>query len=156
MIFQETHNADLVREMGSDLRLWNYLADDYSPPRHLWRPNLTNTTCCILVKDTEVLGVVVFIQQSHIVWELHPMLKPQTYWSGKAKEAVLGAIDWMWEHHPRCCRIVGYVPVLKHRSKLRFPMSIGMTQYGLNPSAYKKGGKMLDLAEFGMTRPGIV
>jgi RimJ/RimL family protein N-acetyltransferase len=154
MTFERTRDMDVVREIITHPRIWPNVIDDFSPPREEFQPIASESILYILPKEDErVLGVICFAMLSHIVFEIHPVLLPETWWEfGKAKEATLGAMDWIWKNTD-CQRIVGYVPLLRHRTKLRFPPKLGMVQYGVNPKSFLKGGVLVDQVMFGLSRP---
>lgn len=136
-------------------RIWPFLTDDYSPSAEDFQPNPSESIWYVLAKDGDaVLGVLPFVMLSRVVFEFHAALTPECWWTlGAAKAAALGAIAWIWANAPTCQRIVGYVPLLKHRTKLRFPPKLGMTQYGVNLKSFMKAGVLVDQVEFGVSRP---
>jgi hypothetical protein len=148
-----TRNLDLVRSIVTHPKIWPNVIDDYSPPQEAWVPNPSESVCYVLVLDgNEALGVVAFLSLSHIIFEIHPLFFPETWWSNRAKAAALASIDWIWKNTD-CQRIVGNVPLLKHRTKLRFPAELGMVQHGINVKSFMKNGQLVDQVEFGISRP---
>ena len=154
MTFERTHDLEIVGSIITHPRIWPNVIDDFSPPREEFQPSPSEAIYYVLPKeDGRVLGAICFAMLSNVVYEIHPVLLPETWWAlGKAKEATLGAMNWIWEN-TKCQRIVGYVPLLSHRTKLRFPPKLGMAQYGVNPKSFLKNGALVDQVMFGVSRP---
>jgi RimJ/RimL family protein N-acetyltransferase len=154
MTFELTRDMAAVRAVITHPKIWANVIDDFSPAREDFQPIDSDFILYVLPKEDErILGVVAFEMRSHIVFEMHPVLLPETWWQwGKAKEATLGAMNWIWEN-TQAERIIGCVPLLKHRTKLRFPPKLGMTQYGVHPKSFLKGGVLVDQVLFGVSRP---
>ena len=155
MYFERTHDYALVKRIVTHPKIWPNVIDDFAPSAEAYQPAQAEGIWYVLAQDgDEVLGVIAFIERSPIIFEIHPVLLPECWYSLRQKPAVLGAMDWIWQN-TRAQSIIGAVPVLAHRTKLRLPPKLGMTQYGVHPKSFLKNGKLVDQVLFAVSRPGL-
>lgn len=155
MEFERTRDFRLIKQIITMPAIWKDIIDDFSPAPEQYQPIESEGVWYILARDEgEIVGLFVFEMRSHIVFEMHGLVLPSAWLKGKAKPAALGAIDWMWEHSP-AKRIIGHVPVFKHRTRLRFPPKLGMTAFGKDDLSFQKDGRLYDRMCFGISKPSL-
>lgn len=153
MEFERTFDFRLVKSIITLPPIWKDIVDDFSPAPADYYPIESEGIWYILVRDAgEIIGLFVFEMRSHIVFEIHGLVLPGPWASGKATQAALGAIEWIWRHSS-CRRIVAHVPVFAHRTRLRFPPKLGMTWFGTDAESFQRDGKLWDRACFGISKP---
>ncbi len=151
LIFERTQDYDLIRGIMAHPRIYPHISDDGCPPATEFRPIEHPGVWYVLVRHQgELLGLFVFTPQGAACWEVHTCLLPHA-WGRLARLAAAMMARWIWEHTP-CRRIVTTVPVY-NRLALRFAEEAGMTEYGRNPKAWLKHGKLYDTILLGMSRP---
>jgi RimJ/RimL family protein N-acetyltransferase len=149
--FERTTDWSTVKAIVTHPKIYQAVSDDGSPAPEQWEPIQNEVAWYVLVKDdAEVLGLWAFYRESVACWQVHTCLLPSA-WGEKARDAVRALVPWVWANIP-CLRVVTEVPEYNRRA-LRFAQIAGMTQYGLNPKAYMKGGKLYDIIELGISRP---
>lgn len=151
MTFERTHDAALIRRVLTDPSVYGKISDDGCPPPSEFEVKDTQAACYVSVYEAdELLGLFLLVPQNAVCWEIHTCLLPSAYGS-LARRAAEGILDWTWTNTP-CQRIVTNVPAY-NRLALRFAEGAGLTQFGLNPCSYLKGGELFDQILLGISRP---
>ncbi len=150
MTFERTQDLVLVREVLTHPRIYRAMTDDSCPPREQYEPLEHPAVWYVRVREAdELLGLFVFVPQTGICFEVHTCLLPEA-WGEKAREACRGVREWMWRNSP-CRRIVTSVPAY-NRLALKLSLDAGLEQYGVNPRAFQKGGKLWDVHLLGISK----
>jgi hypothetical protein len=151
---ERTSDAALIQRLITTPAIWKDVIDDFAPSPEEYKPLISEGMIYLLAQDQDdIVGLFIFQMRSWTEFEFHAVVLPEMWLKLKAKPAALAAFDWIWNHYPTCQRIVGYVPVLKHRTRLRLAPKLGMTQFGLDPNSFQKDGRLWDRACFGISRP---
>ena len=154
---RQTKDMEYVRSFIAHPKVYPEVTDDFAPPIEEFMPSEAGIYLILRERSEtarEDLGIVALAPWSQVCWELHSALKPSTWWKGKARKATLAAIEWVWKNS-ECQRIVACVPVLNHRTRLKFPLRLGMVEFGRNKNSFMKGGKLRDQVLFGISRPKV-
>lgn len=148
---EPTADLELIADIARHPALWEHIGDDSRPPREDFRIPPHAGALHLVVRDgAELLGAFSFIQQSDCACEIHTCLLPRA-WGGRARQAAALAVRWIWEH-TRMERIVTTIPA-SNRLAIAYAKRGGMTQYGRNERAWRKGGELQDTVLLGMSRP---
>lgn len=150
MIFQSTTDAALIKAIITHPAIWPYVTDDFASTIEDYEPIIGERTLYMLAFDgIELLGMWMFEICSPICYKVHTCILPNAY-GGRAGQAAKEMAEWIWEN-TTCQRIITDVPE-NNRLAYRFALKAGMTQFGLNPKCYQKGGLLMDVALLGMSR----
>lgn len=142
----------LVREIMTHPRVYRWITDDSSPQPWAFQPVEHDGFWYVMVynDDGVNLGLFLFHPSSDATWEVHTCLLPVAW--GMAAQAARECAEWMWQEVPQLARIVTRVPA-NNRLALMLAREAGMTQWGVNPQAWRKGGVLWDEYWLGMSRP---
>lgn len=159
MIIERTYSEDIIRSIVAHPKIYPWIAEDGAPSPDNWRPVLIDSVYYLLVKEITkqnpiILGLFAIVPSTtSCVYEVHICLLPIS-WGPLAKQAAKEVTHWVWTNLPDATRLVGAVPRF-NRLALKFAVeAFNMAQYGVNPKAFKKNGKIHDLVLFGITKPG--
>lgn len=154
MTFERTHDVEVIKSIVTHRRVYPAVSDDFSPPADQWMPIQHEDAWYVVAKDgDEILGLWALFPDSRICWKVHTCLLPVAY-GERAKRAVLEFEQWVWANMP-CLRVTTDVPAY-NRLALKFAFEAGLKQFGLNPSAYMKNGKLHDVILLGISKPGVI
>lgn len=149
-----TFDYRLIRDIVTNPRLYPHIANDFHPDASEFEPNHNAAIFYMLVTDdAQVLGVCT--AHSIItpeIWEIHHALLPSA-WPRTAEIAALFE-RWLFTETP-CQVAVGHTPA-NNKLACRFALKCGMTQTGVIPKAYRKGGKLHDLLVFTKNKPRVL
>lgn len=149
MTFERTTDYDLIRRVFTHPAVYRHLGDDFSPAAADFAVNEHPDIWYVIARDElGVLGVITFIPQSRILWEMHLCLLPDA-WGSRAAKMGDSLYQWVWTNTP-CRRITGAIPAT-NRLAIRWARVSGMEQYGTNPRAFRKGGRLIDLVLMGIS-----
>lgn len=153
MTFERTTDWELIKSIVTHEKIYPAISDDFSPPVDQWTPIQSDDAYYVLAKDEgEVLGLWALFPDNRICWKVHTCLLPRAY-GKRAHEAVLGFEEWVWNNTP-ALRVVTDVPSY-NRLALKFSLDAGLEQFGVNPGAYMKNGKLYDVIMLGISKPGV-
>jgi RimJ/RimL family protein N-acetyltransferase len=151
--FERSEDWELIKKIVTHRRVYPAVSDDFSPPADKWEPVKHAEAWYVIARDgEETLGLWALFPDNRICWKVHTCLLPKAY-GERAKIAVREAIAWVWANTP-CLRVVTDVPEY-NRLALKFALDAGLTQFGLNPKAYMKDGKLHDVIMLGISKPGV-
>ncbi|HEX3941583.1 MAG TPA: hypothetical protein VHX11_08895 [Acidobacteriaceae bacterium] len=152
MNFSLATDRDAIRRVITDPQLYPRMSDDFSPPPAAYEPPKEATF--IEVRDgEELLGYFGLIEENAVCWKVHTCLLPST-WGPRAKQASREFIAWLWQN-TRCQRLITDVPS-DNRLALRFAKQGGLTEYGINPKSFSRGGVLLDQFCLGISKPEVL
>jgi RimJ/RimL family protein N-acetyltransferase len=130
-------------------RLWDAGADDFAPAAEHFEVRVADGIRYVRVDDAaRLLGIFIFVEQNRICWEIHFRVLPIA-WGSRARDALRGAVEWAYQNGAR--RIVTSIPP-SNRLAIRFAERCGFAEYGRNPNAVLKGGRLIDLVLLGHQR----
>ena len=134
-------------------KIYRAICDDYSPAPEDYRCPRHPAITYLFVRDGNgmLMGMWMAIPLSMTRTEVHFFPLPHC-WGSRAREATRTFFDWLWKIRPETNRLVANIPG-SNRLALVFARSVGMSQYGLDPAAFRKGGVLYDLVCMGLTRP---
>jgi len=147
IIFERSHDYELIRRILTHPRIYPFISDDGSPPADQYQPVEHEAMWYVIVRDThesgvpDLLGCWVFAPENSICWEVHTALLPCA-WGERGQIAASMLPAWVWSNTP-CRRIITNVPS-NNRLALHFAMRAGMTIYGTNERSFLKNGQLLD------------
>ena len=151
MDFERSTDYDLIRRVFTHPAVYRHLGDDTTPAAADFEVNRHPDIWYVIARDAAgVCGVITFIPQSRILWEMHLCLLPEA-WGSRAGEIGRLVYRWVWSNTP-CRRITGAIPET-NRLAIRWARVSGMEQYGVNPKAFAKGGRLIDLVLMGISSP---
>jgi RimJ/RimL family protein N-acetyltransferase len=149
---ERTRDYELARQIITHPQIYPAITDDSSPAREAYQPIESEALIYLaLYDDAELIGMFLFVPITGVTLEVHTCILP-TAWGARAGEAARVAMAWIWANTP-AARIVGSVPEsnrLAHRFGKR---AFGMTEYGRNPAAIRKRGRLQDLILLGISKP---
>ncbi len=150
LTFERTSDLALIKLVMTHPRVYPHITDDGSAPVEEFHVLEHPAIWYVLVKDDdELLGLFMFVSQNAVCAEVHTCLLPNAL-GARAKEAARGVVAWMFEQ-TTLQRIVTNVPA-NNRLALHYAKRGGMTEYGLNPKSFLKGGILQDQILLGLSR----
>lgn len=146
---ERTYDLELVRRFMTNPRVYECLIDDGCGPASEFRPSDSPAVIyALVIDDGRAAGVFMFVPENTITCQVHTCLDPSMW--GRSVEAAKEAAKWIWSN-TGFLRINTQVPVSNKLAERLSKLS-GMTQYGLCPKAFKRGGKLWDIALYGMSK----
>jgi RimJ/RimL family protein N-acetyltransferase len=149
MRLERTQDYALVKQLMSHQRVFPWLCDDGSPAAEDFSPIESDAITYVLVSDPEPVGVFMLVPESTATVQIHTCLTPPC-WGRKALEATGLVIPWVFEHTPHQ-RLTTMVPS-DNLLAMRLARASGMTEYGVNPKSYLRGGSLLDTHLYGISK----
>lgn len=152
MIFERTYDWALVKSIATFPKVWAGITDDFSPSAEDWEPEQDDRVWYVLAKSgaDSILGMFIFYPENPICWRSHSCLLPES-WGEHALTAYREACAWLWENSS-CLRIIGAVPETNPLA-LRIALRCGLEKWGVNPKAFQKDGKLVDVIMVGISKP---
>lgn len=152
LTFQLLTDETRIRETITHPRIWPWVVDDGTPSRVGFRPVMGNDAIRYVgaFEGEEYLGLWQFTKRNAVTWEVHTCLLPNG-WGSRAVEACQQVAKWFWASVPSAERIVTCIPA-DNTLALRLATASGMKQWGRNPRAFSRGGKLLDEVWLGLSR----
>jgi hypothetical protein len=155
MTFERTGRYSLVHTILTDSRLYDYMGDDFAPPRELFHVNKHPDIWYVLVYEGyDVLGLFCLFPENTLCWTAHVAL-----YRGMAPERTrrIGRelMAWLWEHTP-CRRLIASVPEC-NRAAVKYgldPEGMNLRVFGVNEKSFKKYGKLWGQVLMGRSKPG--
>jgi RimJ/RimL family protein N-acetyltransferase len=130
-------------------RVWPWITDDYCGSPEDFAPVNHPSMWYVLARDgSTLLGLWLFIQDTHRAWIVHTCLLPK-HGFRRAREAALELTRWIWANTP-CRRIITQVPVC-NRMALKFALDVGFKQFGVDEASFDKNGRVWDRIYLGIT-----
>lgn len=145
---EPTRDAELIRGIITDPRVYPWVSDDAAPPAAEFQPEMA-ITYLLAMDDGHVLGLFAVFPQNQACWEFHTCLLDGLF-GGKALAAAREMTAWGFAN-TTAVRLVTNVPAC-NRVAVRFAKLMGLEQYGRNPASYRKHGKLQDQVLFGISK----
>jgi hypothetical protein len=150
MTFDESKDWDLIRSIVTHPSILPHLQDDFAKDKP-WEPIDHPTVHYRLIKDgDEVIGLFIVCTVSPILWLIHQMFLPCAY-GFRSKRAGREFAEWGWKN-TEVQRVIGEI-VESNTLALRYAKQAGWIEYGRNPKAMMKDGRLQDIVLVGMSRP---
>jgi len=148
----QTRDADLVKRIITDPRIYPWVTEDDAPP-------VERFDCAGVVDapgvyflspldGADVAGVFMVHRHTSSIYEVHTCILPK-YW-GRSIEAARALIAWVFDN-TGCRKLITLVPE-NNRHALALAKNAGMQEQGCITQSYLKGGKMLDQIILGIGR----
>lgn len=151
MNFERSTDWKLIKAVVTHPRIYDVIADDFSPSQDDWQPVESDRFWYVLAKDgEELLGLWAFHPLNGVCYEVHTCLLPNS-WGSRARIAAKEVQTWAWLNMP-CRRVVTEVPAF-NRLALKFAKDAGFIEYGINPKSYLKHGTLHDIVLLGLQKP---
>ena len=148
---EKTNDCALIKRIFTHPGAWEWMRDDFSPPREEWEPIESESVIYLAAKhDSKVFGLFALVPDNAICWKVHVCMLPAGY-GALSREAFLELFRWVWQY-TRCLRLVGYVAE-SNRKALKLALDVGMQQYGTNPDSWLKDGKLQAQVLLGISKP---
>lgn len=150
LTIERTQDWPLIKRIVTHEKVWPHVTDDYSSAPELWEPIQHESAFYVLVsEDGNSLGLFALYPHNRICWAVHTCLLPECY-GETSRRIARESIEWVFSN-TECLRIITEVPAY-NRIALKFAKDAGMTEYGVNPESYMKGGKLRDLILLGISK----
>ena len=131
-------------------RIWPSVSDDGCPPPEEFTPQFSESVIYLGMFDAdEFHGFFMLHRHNAICWEVHTCLLPSA-WGRLSTFFAAECIDWIFSETD-CRRLITNVPVGNVLAK-RLAMSVGMTEFGLNPRSFLKNGEAIDQIMLGISK----
>ena len=149
MFFKRTHDFELVRQVFTHPAIYRYMGDDYAPTPEAFEVHTHPCIWYVEARDADgLLGIVSFVPQSRVCWEMHLALLPEA--RGK-RSRELGRLIYRWVFaNTECRRIVAGIPET-NRLAIAWARRAGMVEFGRNQAAFLTGGRLVALVLVGMS-----
>ncbi len=149
---QRTRDMDVIREIARDSRIWDQMADDHSGSREEYEPPSDGAVYVAVMLNGRAEGFFALIPKTPTRIEVHTCLTPDlSPW--QKMEAGAQLPRWVWAN-TSCIRIYTEIPTC-NQAAYGFAKACGMTQSGVEPQCFLKGGVLHDVYVMGMNRPTI-
>jgi RimJ/RimL family protein N-acetyltransferase len=146
---ERTFDFALVKSYITHPRVYGHVSDDSCVPADRFEPCQLDAVIYALIKfDGEPVGVFMFVTENAVTAQVHTCLSPDAW--GRSAEAARAAAAWLFAS-TQFLRINTQIPVCNKLAE-RLAQKAGMTQYGLCPKSFLKGGRVWDIALYGMSK----
>lgn len=150
--FERSTDWTLIKRIMTHPRIYPHITDDFAPPAAAFEPVQSEELLYLLVREgDQALGLFLLEPRGGVTAEVHTCLMPKG-WIRDSRAIAGQAMAWVWENCPQIERLTTTVP-RNNSLALRFAQALGMVEYGVNPSSFKKGGKLMDQTLLGVNRP---
>jgi RimJ/RimL family protein N-acetyltransferase len=148
---EPTRNYGLIRQLGSSHpRVFDAITDDDSPAREHWTPIEHPALVYLLaLQGREPVGYWMLHPHASYLWECHTVLLPRV-WGQKARTLARLGLEWLWANTP-ARRVFTVVPEF-NQTALRFALDCGFEQYGKQPDAFLKRGRLWPVIYLGVSK----
>ena len=148
MEFCRTTDLALVRKILTTPDVYEYMGDDYTPPREEFEPNPHPDIWYVIAACwSAVAGLFTLIPENRHCWKLHVCMLPNASTTEKWT-AARGLVPWL-EERTDCRRLVAEVPRTNAAAIIYGTHGIGMRYVGTHPKAFMKYGSLQDLIILG-------
>lgn len=132
-------------------RIYPHSSDDFSPPPGRIGEFVVDGAflCLGAFMGGRYLGMFAAHQHNGILFEVHTCLLPEGR-GPTAKLAAAACIEWLFRN-TACRRLITSVPA-DNPAALKLALSVGMSEYGINPRSIQRGGKLLDVRMLGVSK----
>jgi hypothetical protein len=90
-------------------------------------------------------------KRNAVLWEAHVCILPALRKPAARDRAFQIMLDWVWNNLP-CERLISEIPACNWQA-IRYARRNGAAEFGRNPKAWLKGGKLWDLVCMGIGKP---
>lgn len=143
---ERTKDWELIKSIVTQPAIYRQVTDDYSPKPEDWQAIQHEDVWYVLVSCAVPIGLFIFFPRNRICWEVHTCLLPEGY----GTDAGIAVREWIFE--TTCCvRIIAEIPEYNRHAR-RFAVKCGMMEYGRNPKAYMKDGRLWDTLLMGISK----
>lgn len=148
MQIERTFDQEFIIRCVTEPSHWRASVDDGVCNPDLYFPPMHDSIFWLKVGE---YGVFMLHPHNLITYEVHTILLPHT--RGKAVDVAIEARNWFFTN-TQCERIITNVPSFNQLA-LRLAKKSGMTEYGINPKSFKKGGVLYDQTLLGISKGEI-
>ena len=148
MEFCRTNDLELVRKILTSPDVYEYMGDDYTPPREEFEPNRRIRIWYLIAGSwSSVTGLFTLIPNNRECWTLHAAMLPNA--STTEKWTAARALPAWLEERTDCRRLVAEVPRTNAAAIIYGTHGIGMRYVGTHKKAFMKYGQLQDLIILG-------
>lgn len=149
IVARPIHDIELITEAMRNPRVWPSISDDSSPAPELFQPCLDGHVVYLgMFVHDRFHGLFMLHPHNHICWEVHTCLLPIAW--GRATRFASECVDWVFSHTP-CLRLITNIPKGNPLAR-RLALSVGMREFGINPSSFLKNGIAIDQFMLGISK----
>lgn len=150
MRFELTEDLCAVKYILTHPKVYSHLVDDFAPPAGEFKPRGDIWNVLIYSNSGALLGLFCCWPVNTVLWEIHVALLPE----GLGRDTHKRFLEWFW---PRtdCQRLMTSVPEF-NRLAVRFAISAGFSQFGINEQAFQKDKKLHNVVMLGINRPAVL
>ena len=151
MEFTRTSDWDLVAKVITHPRIWRRISDDFACSPEDWRPLDHPKVWYVTAREGDQLcGLFVVVERSPILCETHLSFYPHA-WGEETRKGLREFLAWLWQTtgFHRAIADIGQDNPLA----LKLAADCGYREFGRNPEAIQRRGKLIDDIWVGITRP---
>ena len=148
MRVQRTVNAELIKEVLSDQRLWSASTEDGTVPvEEFWPDCEAKVWLALIDSNDQIRGFLVGDVVSKAQVRVHIAIRSE-YWGDKENVA-LGKLGLEWYQEQGAKKIIATIPT-EDTQVLRFAQRCGLKREGINKQSFLRNGEMLDQYYLGL------
>lgn len=141
------NDVDFIKMVFSTPGIWDAVSDDNTPSIDKLDMSVVVNTTYMLIPDN--IGCFTYHPWNSVTWEMHSAVLPE-YRGKQALEGASLAGHWMFDNTP-CRKIVTLIPANNVRARA-LAHAGGMVKEGIVTQSYLKGGKLIDMHIYGITK----
>lgn len=148
MIVTRCYDVDVIRSIMSHPDIYDRIAEDGTPERQDFIPDMISFAYLAGVVNAEPIGVFVLHPVNGVTWECHVQVLPE-YRKDYAHEFGEKCVEYCWELG--VSKLVAQIPFLYPNVK-DFALRQGFELEGINRKSYLKNGQLYDQWYLGRVR----
>jgi hypothetical protein len=147
--FERTRDLERVRRaIANDARIWSASTDDTAPNSARWKPSRDERIWYVVaIEGCEAVATLTLVPENAVTYQVHM----DRVFGARPARALREFFAWAFEHTP--ARRIGAAIPADNPIAIRAARRAGMTQYGINPASFLRGGKLQDQILFGVSKP---
>ena len=148
MLVERCYDVDVVRAILTHHSIYECIAEDGTPPREDYIPEMIGVAYVVGIVGAEPIGLMIYHPVNGVTWECHVQVLPE-YRKEFADEFAEKAIQWAWDFSVQ--KIVAQIPFL-YPNVREFSLRHGFDDEGINRKSYLKNGQLHDQWYMGLVR----
>jgi len=153
MIVERTYNEEFVRCFMSTPEIFDTVSEDGQRPID-FNPDVEKDVWLVVVDDEEIIGLYFLHSLTTVTMMIHAQILVR-YRAKHSKTAGIEVYKWMLDNLPdECQKFVTSVPAL-YGNVIKYVKYFGFKHEGTNRKSYLKGGEIVDMENYGITRDEV-
>lgn len=153
MIVERTHNQEFVKCFITLPEIFDSVSEDGQAPKD-FSPDVNNDYWLVVSEGDEIIGLYFLHALNSVTLMIHAQILTR-YRKEHSRAAGTEVYKWMTENLPFTYqKFVTSVPVI-YQNVIKYVKYFGFKHEGTNRKSYLKGGEIIDMENYGITRDEV-